>query len=243
LYHSQDIAGKRIARCLIVEDTGSIPKEKVEVSQVSVLLVLLFLGIALGIGYWLERRRAGVPREEVFEAKLPYDEEAFFVHPGHAWVRVVEPNLVTVGVDEFTRSVFGSVEELALPEPGVLIRQGGKGWRLKRGERRLEQTAPITGRVVEINRHLVEEPRLLVEKDTRSTWMLKVRPVNAKSQLKNLLHGNVLSRWNQSVKEQLVAALTAAEFPVLQEGGEIKSDLGDELTDQQWKKVSREFFD
>jgi len=29
---------------------------------------------------------------------------------------------------------------------------------------------------------------------------------------------------------------------VLQEGGEIKSDLGDELTAQQWEKVTREFF-
>lgn len=209
----------------------------------SVLLALLFLGIAVAIGYWLEKRRAGVPREEVLEAKFPYGEGAFFVHPGHAWVKVVEPNLVTVGVDEFTRSVFGSVEELALPEPGVLIRQGGKGWRLKRGERRLDQTAPITGRVVEVNRDLVQNPRLLAEKGAQSNWMLKIRPVSAKSHLKNLLHGNVLSRWNQSVKEQLVATLTTAEFPVLQEGGEIKSDLGDGLTPQQWKKVSREFFD
>ncbi len=101
------------------------------------------------------------------------------MHPGHAWVKVVEPNLVTVGVDEFTRSVFGSVEELALPEPGVLIRQGGKGWRLKRGERRLDQTAPITGRVVEVNRDLVQRPHLLGEKDTLSNWILKVRPVSA----------------------------------------------------------------
>jgi hypothetical protein len=33
-----------------------------------------------------------------------------------------------------------------------------------------------------------------------------------------------------------------AEFPVLQEGGEIKPDLGDGLTSQQWEKVTSEFF-
>ena len=67
-------------------------------------------------------------------------------------------------------------------------------------------------------------------------------PIKLKRELKNLLHGNMLNRWNQSVKEQLVATLSLAEFPVLQEGGEIKSDLGDELTSQQWEKVTLEFF-
>jgi hypothetical protein len=60
--------------------------------------------------------------------------------------------------------------------------------------------------------------------------------------LKNLLHGSVLSQWNQAVKDQLVTTLTTAQFPVLQEGGEIKPDLGDDLTPEQWNKVTKEFF-
>ena len=63
-----------------------------------------------------------------------------------------------------------------------------------------------------------------------------------KTELENLLHGKMLSRWEQAVKDQLVATLTPAEFPVLQEGGEIKPGLGDELTAEQWEKVTREFF-
>lgn len=71
--------------------------------------------------------------------------------------------------------------------------------------------------------------------------MLKVKPLTLKTELQNLLHGNMLSRWNQAVKDQLVATLTMTEFPVLQEGGEIKPDLGDELTPEQWEKVVRKF--
>jgi hypothetical protein len=52
----------------------------------------------------------------------------------------------------------------------------------------------------------------------------------------------MLAWWNRGVKEQLVALLVPTSYPVLQEGGEIKPDLGDELTSQQWKKVAREFF-
>ena len=208
----------------------------------SVILVLLFVGIAIGIGAWVQSRRAKVPQEEVAKAKVPSFLEGIFVHPGHAWVEVLEPNLVAVGADDFTKSIFGSVEELSLPEPGSVIQQGGKAWKLRRGSRQLAQTSPISGRVEEVNRDLLQNPQALVEKDSGKNWMLKVRPVKLKRELKNLLRGNVLSRWNQSVKEQLVATLSLAEFPVLQEGGEIKFDLGDELTTQQWEKVTREFF-
>jgi len=214
----------------------------VEVRKMSVILILLFVGIAIGIGAWLQSRRAKVPQEEVFKAKVPSFLEGIFVHPGHAWVEVLEPNLVAVGADEFTKSIFGSVEELALPEPGTVIQQGGKAWKLRRGSRQLAQTSPISGRVEEVNRDLVRNPQALVQKDTKRNWVLKVRPIKLKRELKNLLHGNMLNRWNQSVKEQLVATLSLAEFPVLQEGGEIKSDLGDELTSQQWEKVTLEFF-
>jgi glycine cleavage system H protein len=208
----------------------------------SVVLVLLFVAVVIGISVWRQRKIVAVREGEAIGTKAAPFWKGIFVHPGHAWVEVVEPGLVAVGTDEFTRSVFGSVERLALPEPGTMIQQGGKAWRLKRGTRELVQTSPISGRVEEVNQNLVQNPRLLIEKDTQRNWMLKIRPLKLKRELKNLLHGNVLSQWNQAVKDRLVATLTMAESPVLQEGGEIKPDLGDELTSQQWDKVAAEFF-
>ena len=208
----------------------------------TVILALLFAGIAVGVGFWLEKKRARFPQKEALKTQLPPFLAGVFVHPGHAWVEVVEPNLVMVGTDEFTKSVFGSVEELTLPEPGTEIRQGEKAWKLKRGTRQLDQTSPLSGSVVEVNQELVRNPRLLAQTDTKGNWVLKIRPTRLRTELRNLIHGNVLRRWNQAAKEQLVATLTAAEFPVLQEGGEIKPDLGDELTPQQWEKVAQEFY-
>jgi glycine cleavage system H protein len=208
----------------------------------SVLIGLFFLVIAIGISFWLERRRVPVPDETTAKRKASPIWEDIFVHPGHAWVEVMEPNLVAVGTDEFTKSVFGSVERFRLPEPGTVVQQGGKAWGLKRGKRELIQTAPISGRVVKINQDLVDNPKLLVQNDPEKNWILKIQPLRLKRELQNLLHGNMLSRWNQTVKEQLIATLSIAEFPVLQEGGEIKPNLGDELTPGQWEKISREFF-
>jgi glycine cleavage system H lipoate-binding protein len=208
----------------------------------SVIFLLLFIAIAIGVGAWVQRKRAKIPQEEVFKAKISSLWEGIFVHPGHTWVEVVEPNLVAVGADEFTKSVFGSIERLILPESGTMIQQGGNVWRLKRGTRQLVQASPISGRVVEVNQDVMQNPQLLAQKDTKQNWVLKVRPTKLKRELQNLLHGNMLSRWNQAVKDQLVAVLVPSSYPVLQEGGEIKPDLGNELTSEQWEKVTAEFF-
>ncbi len=218
----------------------------------SVLIGLIFLAIVIGIALWRKRKAVPVTEEEtsisiwrkgkVSKIRPSPVWKGIFVHPGHAWVDILEPNLVAVGADEFTRSVFGSVEQLTLLEQGTMIEQGGKVWKFERGKRQLVQTSPISGRVVEVNQDLVKNPKILGEKDNRKNWMLKVKPLILKTELQNLLHGNMLNRWNQAVKEQLVATLSLAEFPVLQEGGEIKPDLGDELTPEQWEKVARKFF-
>ena len=208
----------------------------------SVLLGLFFLAVVIGVGIWRMRKTVRAPEEEALKAKPPPFLKGIFVHPGHAWVEVLQPSLVAVGTDDFVRSVFGSIEKLTLPEQGTLIQQGGKAWMLNRGERELIQTSPISGRVMEVNKELKSDPQLLSQKDTGRSWILKGKPIRLKTELQNLLHGNVLSRWNQAVKDQLVATLTTARFPVLQEGGEIKPDLGDELTSEQWEKVIREFF-
>ena len=205
-------------------------------------LVLLFVAIAIGIGFWRQRKAVQVPEEELAKAKAPPFLKGIFVHPGHAWVEVLQPSLVTVGADGFTNSVFGSVEKLTLPQKGTLIQQGGRAWTLTRGQRELVQTSPITGRVVETNKDLKSDPQHLSQRDTSKAWILKVKPIKLKMELQNLLHGKMLTRWNQAVKDQLVATLTTAQFPVLQEGGEIKPDLGNELTAEQWEKVAGEFF-
>ncbi len=165
-----------------------------------------------------------------------------FTHPTHSWAEVLQPNVVNVGMDEFTSSVFGSIQKIELPSQGDKIYQGSKAWKIKRGERELVQASPISGRVVEVNKKLMENPKLLNQKNPKENWILKVEPTGLARELKNLFSGETLARWNQAVKEQLVAVLVPGEYPVLQEGGEIKPNLGDELTPQQWEQVTQEFF-
>ena len=168
--------------------------------------------------------------------------KGIFTHPSHTWAQVVEPNVVNVGMDKFTSSVFGSIKEIQVPREGHRIHQGGSAWRIKRGQRELVQASPVSGRVVEVNKDFIRDPSLLNQQNPEKNWILKIEPTNLARELRNLLTGETMARWNQAVKEQLVATLVPSDYPVLQEGGEIKPDLGDELTSEQWRKVAREFF-
>lgn len=204
------------------------------------LIAIVFLVIF--IAFW---RLLNAPR------RLPVGEsiaesvqiiKGIFAHPSHTWAEVVQPNLVNVGMDKFTSSVFGSIQEIELPSQGDRIYQGDKAWKIRRGKRELVQVSPISGRVMEVNKKLVENPKFLNQENPEENWILKIAPIRLAREARNLLSGEMLGRWNQAVKEQLVAGLVPSSFPVLQEGGEIKPDLGDELTPQQWEKVARDFF-
>ncbi|MFH1337041.1 MAG: glycine cleavage system protein H [Candidatus Zixiibacteriota bacterium] len=168
--------------------------------------------------------------------------KGIFAHPSHTWAEVVQPNLVNVGMDKFTPSVFGSIQVIDLPRKGDTIYQGDKVWKIKSGERELVQVSPVSGKVVEVNEKFVENPKLLNLENPEQAWILKIAPIRIAQEVRNLLSGEMLGRWNQTVKEHLVAALVPTSFPVLQEGGEIKPDLGDELTSEQWERIARDFF-
>jgi len=140
----------------------------------SVLLGLFFLAVVIGVGIWRMRKTVRAPEEEALKAKPPPFLKGIFVHPGHAWVEVLQPSLVAVGTDDFVRSVFGSIEKLTLPEQGTLIQQGGKAWMLNRGERELIQTSPISGRVMEVNKELKSDPQCCAGgiRRLRTSWWL-----------------------------------------------------------------------
>jgi len=204
------------------------------------LIAIAFMVIFIVFWRVLNAPRRRPLRESVAESFQVF--KGMFAHPSHTWAEVVQPSLVNVGMDKFTSSVFGSVQKIELPRQGDRIYQGGKAWKIQKEDRELVQVSPVSGRVVEVNRKIAENPKLLNQEDPERNWILKIAPTRLTREARNLLSGEMLARWNQAVKEQLVASLVPSSYPVLQEGGEIKPDLGDELTTQQWEKIARNFF-
>jgi len=71
-----------------------------------------------------------------------------FFHKGHTWARPEGETLV-LGPDGFARAlVTGKIREIELSSPGKDVSNGEPVWKVKLGDRTLEQQAPVAGTVV-----------------------------------------------------------------------------------------------
>ncbi|MBI3577892.1 MAG: hypothetical protein HY089_00610 [Ignavibacteriales bacterium] len=165
-----------------------------------------------------------------------------YFHPGHSWALVGNSEVVTVGVDDFTQRVIGVLDEIELPPLGKSIRQGEPFVTLRRGTRKLVQVSPLSGVVVGVNEKLANNPRLINNSVYERGWVGKLQPINLRTELRNLLKGVFADHWEESVREQLIQWFSPKAGIVLQDGGHMIQNIGDLLDEEDWERLTKEFF-
>jgi len=191
--------------------------------------------------------KAGIPAveaeprlEPVWVAGYELPEQLHY-HRGHTWARVIGPDTVAVGLDDFSRRLIGEAEGLELPEVGSFVRQGGKGAELDVQGRAADLVAPVDGEVVAVNPELEKEPHLATDDPYGRGWLYKVRSSNLAASLRNLLSGSLARRWTEDAKEQLELRLMALSGSVLQDGGEPAPDFAAHVDIEDWKGLVEQF--
>jgi glycine cleavage system H lipoate-binding protein len=79
-------------------------------------------------------------------------------HPGHAWVRADDGNVVTVGMDDFAHKLVGGLSAISLPKVGTRLGQGDKGWTLLSDSKSIDMLSPVDGTVVAVNERAAALP-------------------------------------------------------------------------------------
>jgi glycine cleavage system H lipoate-binding protein len=225
----------------------------------TVLLVILMFAVFITIDYVLERRRARVeatapaaatPAEPVMPPPLAAEPvwvagyqlpEELYYHRGHTWARVVGPDTVLVGLDDFARKLIGSVEKLRLPPVGSWLRQGARAVRTLLGDRDADLVSPVDGEVVAVNRQLEERPELATDDPYGRGWLFKIRSSELARSLRNLLSGRLARRWLEDAREQLELELVALSGSVLRDGGAPVADFARHLPEEDWRRLVGEF--
>jgi glycine cleavage system H protein len=202
-------------------------------------LVLLTI-VALLLVDAVLRRRAERAREGAVPTPFDAATELYY-HPGHAWARPTPDGLVTVGVTDFASQFAGELQRVKLPQPGRRFAAGERAWSLisKRG-RRLDQLAPLSGKVVAVNERLRDDPGLVQGAPFGEGWLLRLRPRRARTELNGLLRGSVALAWRDAVRAAVVGRTPLGA--VAQDGGEWCARFGDRLDDDAWQRARRELF-
>lgn len=166
--------------------------------------------------------------------------EGFFYHPGHTWAVPEEGGVFRIGLDDFARKLVGPPDAVRLPEPGTTLEQGERAWSLDAGGRSVALLSPVRGRVVEVNRQVLDEPDLVADDPYGRGWLLKVKATRPQTTLRNLLPWRPATAWMEDAAHLLSARLSPELGTVLQDGGVPVAGLAREIDPERWDRFAAE---
>jgi glycine cleavage system H protein len=99
---------------------------------------------------------------------LRYSEE-------HEWVKV-EGEKVRVGITHFAQSELGDIVYVELPEVGDEVTANETFGSVESVKTVSELYAPVSGKVIEVNEDLSDNPEFVNESPFEKAWMIVVEP-------------------------------------------------------------------
>lgn len=218
----------------------------------TVILVLLTFATLLLIDYFYSRKRVAVA-PVLTTAKLQTRlvpglvggfrvPENLRYHPGHTWALSESPNLVRVGMDDFASKLIGKVERIVLPQRGQWIRQGQKMATIYRDGVAVDVVSPIEGSVADVNDTVARDPQLTQNDPYGEGWLVTVQSPDAKTNFRNLLGGTLARWWTEESAGRLQRKMPMLAGALAQDGGIAMGNLADQIPDQEWAAIAKEFF-
>jgi CheY-like chemotaxis protein len=148
-----------------------------------------------------------------------------FLSEGHLWLRIEPSGHVRVGIDDFVRKALGAPEALELPKRGEHIRRGARLARIAKGDRSVHLSAPVSGKVIDVNGRAAHHPDLVHESCYETGWLVAFEPDDLAGDLTRLRIGQPVAGWLQDEIEKLRVAHGSAR-PV-----------------EDWSRFERQFLD
>ena len=92
---------------------------------------------------------------------------------GYLWV-TIEDGVATIGVNEDGLEDFAEVTSLDLPSENEKVEAEVVIGTLETDEGPLDIYSPVSGKVIEINQNVLDEPGLIIEDPYEEGWLVKI---------------------------------------------------------------------
>lgn len=119
-------------------------------------------------------------------------------HKEHAWVKV-EGNRALIGITEHAQEELGDIVYVELPERGADSEQDESFGTVESAKAISELFSPISGRVVDINEDLADQPELINDDPYDSGWMVEIE-MSDPAELNNLLSAEEYKKYIEEEK-------------------------------------------
>ena len=90
----------------------------------------------------------------------------------HEWLRI-EDNTATVGITDFAQRQLGDIVYIELPEKGAILEKQSIVGEIESVKAVGELLMPLSGKIIEVNSNLVDNPELVNSSPYGPGWILK----------------------------------------------------------------------
>ena len=93
----------------------------------------------------------------------------------HEWIRLIDDNVVVVGISDHAQDQLGDVVFVELPGIGDSVMSGDEAAVVESVKAASEVYSPFTGEVVEVNEALEDNPELVNSSPYDDGWFFKLK--------------------------------------------------------------------
>ena len=170
--------------------------------------------------------------------KIPH---GYYLHRGHAWVKIEEESTVRIGLDDFALRLLGPLDRIEAPLMGKQLEQDRSDIALSRGPNATRIQSPVSGVVTDINPELRENGNLANRDPYSRGWVMRLHSNNLRQDLKNLMIGEEASSYLDEEINRLYEVIEEEVGPLAADGGYLGDDIFGNLPQTSWQKLTHLF--
>jgi len=170
--------------------------------------------------------------------KVPH---GFYLHHGHAWVRVEEGSEIRIGMDDFALRLLGPLDRIEAPLIGKTIKQNRADILVRRDTHKASILSPVSGVVTAINPELRKQGHLANQDPYKDGWVMRVHCSSLREDLKNLMIGNESGDFFKQEVERVYQVIEDQAGPLAADGGRLGHDIYGGIPQIGWDRLANLF--
>lgn len=163
-----------------------------------------------------------------------------YYHPNHVWVQRLNGK-VRLGIDDFACRLLGEISDIHAVSRDDASR-GDVAWELQCRDHAISMALPLSGRVVQVNQDVLDDPPLVGKDPYGRGWIMMLASTSFEQDREALMGLPQALRWLQAEAERLRGRCeTWAGKEVREEQGILPDDLSRLIPKHDWEEIVAEF--
>jgi glycine cleavage system H protein len=224
-----------------------------ETKGIEYLIIIAFL--LMIIPFWIiinkQTRIPGKIRRAIgiLSAGILRIPQGLFFSRNHTWTHLEESGTAKVGLDDFLLHITGEVKFSNLKKPGNFINKGELLADIDQNGKLLQIYSPLSGRVMNTNSMLYENPGVINEDPYGKGWIYKIKPSEWIAETDSYYLAEEAIAWSKKELERFKDFMAESvkkyspetSMLILQDGGELRDRPLSELPNEVWQDFQKSF--